>query len=131
MGTWRTLALLTGPAPASRASWWRTSGDALIRNHRTPSGLTAIDDCDRGCTRPGSARAVRQVGHQQFHWGTAPPAAVPRRMICRARGATGGRGGDGPYAGLYIRAPDAKRARGCGPFVQLLAAGDVCRDFHR
>src|SRR6185312_1222387 len=78
-GTCRT------PATSTRgkwASWSRTSGDALPRNHRTPSALNAIDDCVRACARAGSSRAMRHVGHQQFHCGNPPPAAVPSRITC-------------------------------------------------
>src|SRR5512140_38091 len=66
----------------SRVICSRTSGDALPRNHRTPSALTAIEDCVRACARAGSSRAMRHVGHQQFHCGKPPPAAVPSRITC-------------------------------------------------
>src|SRR6185437_3758362 len=58
---------------------------ALHRNQCVPSALTAIEDCVRGCARPGMSRAARQVGHQQFHWGNPPPAALPRRRTCTMR----------------------------------------------
>ena len=71
----------------SRPSWSRTSGEALSRNQRSPSALTAAEDWLRGTARRGSERATRQEGHQQFHWGKPPPAAVPRRTTCTGRGA--------------------------------------------
>ena len=80
-----------GAAEDSRASWSRTSGDALSRNQRSPSALTAADDWVRGMARRGSVRAARQEGHQQFHWGNPPPAAVPRRTTCTGRRTEGGK----------------------------------------
>ena len=38
--------------------------------------MIATEDCDLGWALSGSLRAIRQVGHQQFHWGNPPPAAV-------------------------------------------------------
>src|SRR6476659_6901347 len=67
-------------ARGSRVICSRTSGEALPRNQRTPSALTAIEDCVRGCASAGSSRAMRHVGHQQFHCGKPPPAAVPSRI---------------------------------------------------
>ena len=78
-GTWRTPA---GAGEGRRPSCSRTSGEAFSRNQRAPSALTATEDWLRGTARLGSARATRQGGHQQFHWGKPPPAAVPRRTIC-------------------------------------------------
>ena len=47
----------------------------------------AADDCVRGLAAEGSVRATRQRGHQQFHWGKPPPAALPSRRTCTpARG---------------------------------------------
>src|SRR4029079_17626877 len=71
-----------GGAASKRPSCACTSGDALRRNQRAPSALTAAEDWVRGCAREGSRRATRQEGHQQFHWGKPPPAALPRRTIC-------------------------------------------------
>jgi hypothetical protein len=56
------------------------SGYALSRNQRLPSALIAAVDWVRDKARWGSLRAVVQTGHQQFHCGSPPPAAVPRRM---------------------------------------------------
>ncbi len=65
----------------------RTSGEAFRRNHRHPSTLMAAEDCVRGWAPEGSERATRQQGHQQFHWGKPPPAALPSRRTCMsARG---------------------------------------------
>src|ERR1700722_13189292 len=79
-----TARMTPGPGVGSRAvrrwSWSLTSGELLQRNQRRPSALTAIEDWERGRARAGASRATRQVGHQQFHWGKPPPAAVPRRM---------------------------------------------------
>src|ERR1700704_1128479 len=63
----------------SRASiCWRRSGEALIRNQRSPSPLTARDACVRGVTPISPARARRQASAFEFHWGKPPPAAAPR-----------------------------------------------------
>ena len=71
----------------SQRNWSRTSGDAFRRNHRRPSPLMAADDCVRGWAAEGSVRATRQRGHQQFHCGNPPPAALPSRRTCTpARG---------------------------------------------
>ncbi len=87
------------PGPAGAGVWRRpscawTSGEALRRNHRAPSPLTATDDWLRGIARRGSSRATRQDGHQQFHWGKPPPAAVPRRTMCMGNDGGGGGGKD-------------------------------------
>ena len=79
IGTWR---IPRGSGPGIRASCACTSGEALSRNQRRPSALTAAEDWLRGRARAGSRRAIRQVGHQQFHWGNPPPAAVPSKMTC-------------------------------------------------
>ncbi len=76
-GTCRTCVGASGGAMWRNCS--RMSGEALSRNQRTPSALTAADDCVRGRAFDGSVRAVRQPGHQQFHWGNPPPAAAPRK----------------------------------------------------
>ena len=47
-----------------------------------PVGADGGGRLDRGRARAGSMRAARQVGHQQFHWGNPPPAAVPSRTTC-------------------------------------------------
>ena len=54
-----------------------------------PSELIATDDCERGRAERGSERAARHVGHQQFHCGNPPPAAVPSRMTCTWKSAEG------------------------------------------
>src|SRR5579883_1180119 len=60
-----------------RASWVVTSGVALTRYHVAPSGEKASEDWVSGGRRP--ARARWQLRQAQFHWGTPPPAAMPRR----------------------------------------------------
>jgi hypothetical protein len=79
MGT--CLNSTEGPE-GSRASWSRTSGEALRRNQCFPSTLIAAEDWVRCLADEGSRRATRHEGHQQFHWGKPPPAAVPRRITC-------------------------------------------------
>src|SRR5580704_1902233 len=79
IGTCRYVPLAGMTPRISHRSWSLTSGDALHRYHRSPSALTAIDDCDLGCARAGVSRATLHVGQKQFHWGNPPPAAVPSR----------------------------------------------------
>src|SRR5437899_9567330 len=57
---------------------WRRSGEALIRNQRSPSPLTASDAWLRGVAFLSPARARRQASALEFHWGKPPPAAAPR-----------------------------------------------------
>src|SRR5689334_12315176 len=75
----------------------RTSGEALIRNHRRWSALTATDDWVRGT--PAPERTAVHTGQPQFHCGEPPPAAEPSTrshilapLSCR----TGGRRTRGP-----------------------------------
>jgi hypothetical protein len=52
------------------------SGDALIRNQRSPSLEIAVLDCVCGAIFP--VRAATQFAQLQFHCGRPPPAALPR-----------------------------------------------------
>lgn len=61
----------------------------MRRNHRRPSTLMAADDCVRGRAAAGSRRATRQHGHQQFHCGKPPPAALPSRITYTCEGEGG------------------------------------------
>src|SRR5580704_15428175 len=74
-------ALARGCERGTRSSCTRKSGEAFNRNQARPSALTATDDWVRGVTRVEPARASRQFEQLQFHWGSPPPAAVPKRMI--------------------------------------------------
>src|SRR5258708_14060133 len=75
-----------GEDRGSRRGWrierpWtcgRRSGEALIRNQRSPSPLTASDAWLRGIASASPARARRQASAFEFHWGNPPPAAAPR-----------------------------------------------------
>src|SRR5215471_5606899 len=57
---------------------WRRSGEALIRNQRSPSPLTASDAWVRAVTPGAPSRARRHATAFEFHWGKPPPAAAPR-----------------------------------------------------
>src|SRR5207249_7505993 len=59
------------------ASCVRRSGEAFRRIQRSPSALTATDDCVRLRLL---CRASVQLRQPQFHCGTPPPAAEPRMM---------------------------------------------------
>src|SRR3954470_12105441 len=76
-----------------------TSGEALSRNHRRPSALTATDDWVRARAGRDPSRTARHGGQAQFHCGNPPPAAEPRIRTCIAIGGPPGRG----------RAPVARR----------------------
>jgi hypothetical protein len=52
------------------------SGEALIRNQRSPSPEIAVLDCVCGAIFP--VRAPTQFAQLQFHCGRPPPAALPR-----------------------------------------------------
>ena len=115
-GTCRVRAggAIVGRRPAG--AW--TSGDALSRNQRAPSALTAAEDWLRGTARRGSERATRHEGHQQFHCGKPPPAAVPRRTTC-----TGKRRVVGKTEGPAFASPSGQSL--------ALQGRDVRGDFHR
>src|SRR6478736_7299085 len=59
----------------------RISGDALSKNHESPSALTATDSCVRACARMVPRRTPTQFGQPQFHCGKPPPAAEPKTRI--------------------------------------------------
>jgi hypothetical protein len=92
-----------GASTGRRRSCSRISGDALSRNQCWPLLLIATEDCVRGQASSGFVRAIRQQGHQQFHWGKPPPAAAPSRRICTRRGVGGAHREPRP-AGDYRRA---------------------------
>ena len=52
------------------------SGEALIKNQVPSFVLSATLDCVCGEIFP--ARTATQFGHEQFHCGKPPPAALPR-----------------------------------------------------
>ena len=52
------------------------SGEALIKNQPPSFVLRATLDCVCGEILP--ARTATQFGHEQFHCGKPPPAALPR-----------------------------------------------------
>ncbi len=58
-----------GCRPGKASNWARMSGEALNRNHRSRSGLTAIDDWVRARAGRVPFRTARQVGQLQFHCG--------------------------------------------------------------
>ena len=60
--------------------WARISGEALSRNHASPSALTATLSCVRGTAAIAPARTPRQFGQPQFHCGKPPPAADPSTL---------------------------------------------------
>jgi hypothetical protein len=92
-----------GASTGRRRSCSRISGDALSRNQCWPLLLIAAEDWVRGQAFSGFVRAIRQQGHQQFHWGKPPPAAAPSRRICTRRGVGGAQREPRP-AGDYRRA---------------------------
>lgn len=51
----------------------------MSRNQRSPSALTATQDCVRAFAFSSPARRPRQFEQLQFHCGKPPPAAVPSR----------------------------------------------------
>src|SRR6266403_5112026 len=57
--------------------WARISGEALSRNHASPSALTATHSWVRGSIWTDPSRAPRQFRQAQFHCGQPPPAAEP------------------------------------------------------
>ena len=119
-----TCRIVEGVSSArSQRNWSRTSGDAFRRNHRRPSPLTAAEDCVRGWAAEGLVRATRQRGHQQFHWGNPPPAALPSRRTCTpARGGAHG----SPAAGILL----SGRVR--GHFHRYSNDGELgLRPFHK
>ena len=63
---------------------WRRSGDAFNSSQRSPSALTAKDDCVRASAAGSFARARLQFPQLQFHCGNPPPAAAPKTRICTA-----------------------------------------------
>src|SRR5207342_3750600 len=101
----------------SRASiCWRRSGEALIRNQRSPSPLTASDAWVLGATPASPARARRQASAFEFHWGKPPPAAAPRTTALIAA------------VLLYPAAPGPQsllRQVGAGVGVDFHADGDL------
>ncbi|MFF1799419.1 hypothetical protein ACFVXQ_35310, partial [Kitasatospora sp. NPDC058263] len=76
-----------GASSGAASSWLRRSGDALTRYQATPSALTARQSWLRAAP---VRRAVEQPSQPQFHWGSPPPAAVPRiRIFSASSGARG------------------------------------------
>jgi hypothetical protein len=67
-----------GESSAAR-SCWRRSGEAFTSTHDVPH-WTATESCVLGSTSWPS-RALEQSVHPQFHCGTPPPAAVPKRRM--------------------------------------------------
>src|SRR3954462_9238714 len=59
----------------------RISGDALSKNHESPSALSATDSCVRATARMVPRRTPTQLGQPQFHCGKPPPAAEPKTRI--------------------------------------------------
>src|SRR5260221_3248064 len=57
--------------------WARRSGEAFSRNQLSPSTETAKDAWVRDFAATSPARARRQAGVFEFHWGKPPPAAEP------------------------------------------------------
>ena len=57
--------------------WAWISGEALSRNQRRWSALTATDDWVRGRAGREPSRTARHGGQVQFHCGNPPPAAEP------------------------------------------------------
>ena len=87
----------SGCSPGQASIWVRTSGEALIRNHRRRSTLTATDDWVRGGAAP--ERTAAHTGQPQFHCGEPPPAAEPRtRSHTLAPRGSEGAGPDGSGA---------------------------------
>ena len=77
-GTSRLAAGAAGGMQAGKDSicaWM--SGEALSRNQRRSSGLTATDDWVRGRAGREPSRTARHGGQVQFHCGNPPPAAEP------------------------------------------------------
>src|SRR5215470_3743030 len=80
MGLERAPPSGRGASAGAAAICWRMSGEALIRIHRSPSLLTAREDCVRGL-RPGlPARTSAQLRQLQLACGKPPPAAEPNTL---------------------------------------------------
>ena len=56
-------------------------GEALTRNHASPSALTPTHSWVRASISGDPSRAPRQFRHAQFHCGQPPPAAEPSTWI--------------------------------------------------
>src|SRR3954464_7082011 len=104
-----------------RMAWaWicsRRSGEALIRNQRSPSPLTANNAWVRRAAPGSPARARRQASALEFHWGKPPPAAAPNTTALTAA----------PYRSIEPqRGP--KQSRSGGLFLEVGASVGV--DLH-
>src|SRR5215467_5863285 len=82
----------------------RTSGDALSRNHCSPSALTAADAWVRARSDACPARTPTQFAQPQFHCGEPPPAAEPSTRRCKLARFLVARLGLLPRCGGYVAA---------------------------
>src|SRR5690348_10712415 len=109
-----------------RIAWaWicsRKSGEALIRNQRSPSPLTARDAWVRRFAPGSPERARRQPSAFEFHCGKPPPAAAPNTTALTAASYGSGAPQRGPrqgrLRGLFLEV-------GAGVGVDFHADGDL------
>src|SRR6185312_10565578 len=108
-----------------RIAWaWicsRKSGEALIRNQRSPSPLTASEAWVRRFAPGSPERARRQPSAFEFHCGKPPPAAAPNTTALTAASY-----GQLRPPGAPPRGPVQSRLRGL--FLEVGAGVGV--DFH-